>query len=240
MNARVLLAIATVGLLAGCMVGPDYVRPAAPMTAAYKEEGWKVAEPRDDVLRGPWWTLFGDPLLDSLVERVSVSNQNVRAAEAQYRQSRALVQQVRAGLFPTLDLDLATTRGRAPSLSNRPSLARGPVNNYDAGLIASWEPDLWGRVRRAIESNEASWQASAADLELVRLSSQAELAVDYFNLREADLQKKILEDTVAAYERSLQLTRNRYAVGVVGKVDVVQAEAQLKSAQAQLLDVGVA
>jgi NodT family efflux transporter outer membrane factor (OMF) lipoprotein len=240
MRPRIVLALAAGGCLAGCMVGPDYVRPTAPVPEAYREmAGWKRAEPRDAIARGRWWEMFGDPELDALAARVEISNQNIRIAEANFRQAQALAQQARAGLFPTVGASTTAFRSQSPSLSNQPSFATGPVNNFNLNLNASWELDLWGRVRRGIESGEASWQASAADLESVRLSSQAALAQNYLALRVADVQRRVLEETVAAYQRTLELTQNRYAAGVAARVDVVQAEVQLKSAQAQLVDIGV-
>jgi NodT family efflux transporter outer membrane factor (OMF) lipoprotein len=240
MRPRIVLALAASGSLAGCMVGPDYVRPTAPVPEAYREmAGWKRAEPRDAIARGRWWEMFGDPELNALAARVEISNQNIRIAEANFRQAQALAQQARAGLFPTVGASTTAFRSQSPSLSNQPSFATGPVNNFNLNLNASWELDLWGRVRRGIESGEASWQASAADLESVRLSAQAALVQNYLALRITDVQRRVLEETVAAYQRTLELTQNRYAAGVAARVDVVQAEVQLKSAQAQLVDIGV-
>ncbi len=226
--------------LAGCAAGPDYVRPQIEAPAQYKEmQGWRPAEPRDALPRGSWWTMFGDRELDALMARVELSNQTLRAAEARFRQSRALADQARAALFPALSANASATRSKSPSLSNQPSFAVGAVNNYNVALNSSWELDVWGRVRRSVEAGEADWQASAADLEAARLSAYAALAQNYFSLRVADATRQVLEDTVAAYQRTLELTRNRYAAGVAARVDVVQAEVQWKSAQAQLVDVGV-
>jgi len=226
--------------LAGCAAGPDYVRPQIEAPAQYKElQGWRQAEPRDALPRGSWWTMFGDRELDALMARVDLSNQTLRAAEARFRQSRALADQARAALFPALSANASATRSKSPSLSNQPSFAVGAVNNYNVALNTSWELDVWGRVRRSVEAGEAGWQASAADLEAARLSAYAALAQNYFALRVADATRQVLEDTVAAYARTLELTRNRYAAGVVARVDVVQAEVQWKSARAQLVDVGV-
>jgi NodT family efflux transporter outer membrane factor (OMF) lipoprotein len=226
--------------LAGCAAGPDYVRPQLEAPAQFKEmQGWRQAEPRDALPRGSWWTMFGDRELDALMARVDLSNQTLRAAEARFRQSRALADQARAALFPALSANASATRSKSPSLSNQPSFAVGAVNNYNVALNTSWELDVWGRVRRSVEAGEASWQASAAELEAARLSAYAALAQNYFALRVADATRQVLEDTVAAYERTLELTRNRYAAGVAARVDVVQAEVQWKSAQAQLIDVGV-
>jgi NodT family efflux transporter outer membrane factor (OMF) lipoprotein len=226
--------------LAGCAAGPDYVRPQIEAPAQFKEmQGWRQAEPRDALPRGSWWTMFGDRELDALMARVDLSNQTLRAAEARFRQSRALADQARAALFPALSANASATRSKSPSLPNQPSFAVGAINNYNVALNTSWELDVWGRVRRSVEAGEAGWQASAADLEAARLSAYAALAQNYFALRVADATRQVLEDTVAAYERTLELTRNRYAAGVVARVDVVQAEVQWKSARAQLVDVGV-
>ena len=239
-RARVLVSLlAAAALSTGCTVGPDYVRPSAPTPETYREAGaWKPAQPRDDLSRGKWWEIFGDPELNALIERVNISNQNILAAEAPFRAAQALVQQARSGYFPTLSSGVSIVRSQSPNLPNAPSTTR-PVTTYNLPVNASWEPDLWGSVRRAVESSEANAQASAASLESVRLSAQATLAQNYFLLRIADAQKKLLDDTVAAYERSLELTRNRYAAGVAAKVDVVQALTQLKSTQAQAIEIGV-
>lgn len=239
MTRRILVPLAA-AVLAGCMVGPDYVRPSAPVPDAYKEmEGWKRAEPRDAIERGRWWEMFGDRELDALAARVDISNQNIRLAEANYRQAQALTEQARAGLFPTVNAGGSVIRSKSPSLSNQPSFATGAVNNYNLNVNASWELDLWGKVRRGIEAGEANWQASAADLESARLSAQASVAQSYLALRIVDVQRRVLEETVAAYQKTLELTQNRYAAGVAARVDVVQADVQLKSAQAQLVDLGV-
>jgi NodT family efflux transporter outer membrane factor (OMF) lipoprotein len=231
------LVIAAALTLGGCMVGPDYVRPEVATPAAYKEmAGWKRAEPRDQLARGQWWEMFGDRELDALAARVDVSNQTLKIAEANFRQARAVAEQARSGLFPTVNAGTSAFRTRSPSGSGSSAVTS---NNYDLAASASWEIDLWGRVRRGVESGEANWQASAADLESVRLSTQAALAQTYIALRLADAQRRLLDETVAAYERSLQLTRNRYAAGVAAKVDVVQAEVQLKSAEAQRVDLGL-
>ena len=239
-SPNLLCALACIAL-ASCVMGPDYRRPDAPVPAQYKElDGWHAAQPRDELPRGSWWTVFGDPTLDDLMKRVDISNQNIRGAEARVRQARAVADQARASLFPTVTATGSVTRSKAPSLSNQPNFATGAVNNYNVGLnVPSWELDLWGRIRRTVEAQEANWQASAAELEGARLSARATLAQDYFALRVADTTKRLLEDTVQGYQRSLELTQNRYNSGVVARVDVVQAEVQLKSAQAQLIDVGV-
>ena len=233
---RILLAL----LVAGCTTGPDYRKPEAPVASEFKElAGWRQAQPRDALPKGTWWTVFGDAELDALMKRVDISNQTIRGAEARVRQARATTDQARAGYFPTIGATASVTRSKSPSLSNQPNFASGAVDNFSLGLNASWEVDLWGRVRRSVEAGEASWQASDAQLEGARLSARAALAQNYFALRVADRARAVLEETVQGYERTLQLTKNRYDAGVVARVDVVQAEVQLKSAQANLIDIGV-
>jgi NodT family efflux transporter outer membrane factor (OMF) lipoprotein len=223
-------------LAAACAVGPDYVRPGAPEPAAYKEiDGWKRAQPQDELPRGEWWRVFGDPVLDELESQVVVDNQTIKAAEARVREARALTQQAQAALFPVLSGSAAASRAGAGSRSGSVSGSR-----YSVVLDANWEIDIWGRVRRQVEAAGASAQASAADLEAAKLSAQALLAQNYWLLRVQDAEVRLLNETIAAYEKSLQLTRNQYAVGVAARADVVQAEAQLRSTQAQAVDAGVA
>jgi NodT family efflux transporter outer membrane factor (OMF) lipoprotein len=231
--------------LFGCSVGPNYVRPPVETPSAYKEaQGWKQAEPRDEQPRGNWWEAFNDPQLDALVTQVAITNQTIKAAEARVREAQALTQQARAAFFPIVTANASATRsgsgGGTRSTSSGTTVTLGGVhNNYNVALDVNWEIDLWGRVRRTVEASEATGEASAADLESAKLSAQAQLAEDYFLLRAQDAQIRLLNDTVAAYERSLQLTRNQYAVGVVGRADVAQAETQLKSTQAQAIDATV-
>jgi len=226
--------------LVGCAVGPDYLRPDAAVSDAYKEAaGWKVAEPQDESNRGNWWAIFGDPQLSALIDSIDISNQNVRLAEAQFGQAQAVAAQSRAALFPTLDANASITRSRSPTGLVGGTTAGRIINSRSVGLSSSWELDLWGGLRRALESSTAGAQASAADLAAARLSAQAELASDYFQLRVLDAQKQLLDDTATAFDKSLELTRNRYTAGVAAKVDVVQAETQLKSTQAQAIDTGV-
>jgi len=240
---QIAMALAAAALLAGCSVGPDYVRPEVETPAAFKEAGtWKPAEPRDHEQRGRWWEVFGDPLLNSLEEQVSVSNQNLARAAAQYRQALALVQSTRAGYFPTVTAGISNTRSRASSTTiAQPSAtptSTGVVTNHNMPFQASWAPDLWGSIGRAVEANEAGAQASAGDLAAARLSAQATLAQSYFQLRALDAQQLLLEDTVAAYGKSLKLVQNQYAAGIVAKADLVQAQTQIKTTQAQAIDVG--
>ncbi|MEO5606267.1 MAG: efflux transporter outer membrane subunit [Polaromonas sp.] len=226
--AAALLALA----LSGCAVGPTYQRPAAPDVSSFKEaEGWVPAAPADALERGPWWQLFGDPVLDQLAARVEVSNQNVAASVAAYAQARALMREQRAALFPTVSLDGGGTRSHSGASSASSSGGR-TGNNYQLSIGGSWEPDVWGRLGRTTGSAQASAQASAADLAGATLSAQGELATNYLSLRQTDAQKRLLDSTLAGYQRSLDITQNRYAVGVAPKTDVLQAQTQLANAQA--------
>lgn len=238
-----LAATAAALFLNACVVGPDYVRPSTVEPVAFKEnKDWKTATPKDQELRGNWWEIYQDPQLNSLVEQVNISNQNLVQAEAQFRQAAALVQSARAAYLPTVSASVSATRsGGGRNSSNLSSVSgNGSVSNsFSLGPSVSWEPDLWGRISRTVEANQATAQASAADLQATRLSAQATLAQDYLQLRVLDAQQKLLDDTVAAYQKSFQLTQNQYAVGVVAKSDVIQAQTQLKGAQAQALDNGV-
>lgn len=231
--SRCLLLSAVIALLAACAAGPDYVRPAVDMSAAYKESApWKPAEPRQIDAAHPWWSLFDDAELAALIERANRANQNLHVAEAQYRQARALADAARAGLFPTVGATAGA--GRARTNQNGTRLLG---NTASVALDASWEPDLWGGVRRSLEAGLAGAQASAADLAAARLSVQAELAQDYFQLRTIDEQLDLLGRTVAAYTRALALTQHQYAAGVVLRSDVALADAQLQTADAQRIDL---
>jgi NodT family efflux transporter outer membrane factor (OMF) lipoprotein len=228
------------------MLGPNYARPETETPAAYKEaQGWKTAQPRETEPRGPWWTVFNDPQLDALLGQVEVSNQTIKAAEARVREARALTQQAQAAYFPIVTANASATRGGGrATIGGSTDVSGGGVggavrNSYNVSLDVNWEIDLWGRVRRTVEAGEATAQASLADLEAAKLSAQAQLAEDYFLLRAQDAQIRLLTETVDAYQKSLQLTRNQYAVGVAARADVAQAETQLKSTQAQALDAGV-
>lgn len=242
-HKTLLAATVTALLLSACAVGPDYVRPTTAAPAAFKEmKDWKTATPQDQALHGKWWEIYQDRQLNALAEQVNISNQNLAQAEAQYRQARALVESARSAYFPTVSANLSSTRsgGTARTSSSSSSGGNGSVVTSDSlGLSASWEPDLWGSIRRTVESNQASAQASAAELQVARLSAQSTLVQNYLQLRVIDQQQNLLDDTVAAYQKSLQLTQNQYAVGVVARSDVIQAQTQLRSAQAQALDNGV-
>ncbi|MGA9667301.1 MAG: efflux transporter outer membrane subunit [Gallionella sp.] len=232
-------------LLAGCVVGPDYHKPDVATPANYKEAGdWKAAEPRDEAPRGNWWEIYGDAELNGLVTQVEISNQNVAAAAAQYRQALALLGVARAAYYPSANAGIAVGRGQgsAPSSSiGTTTVTPGsPIYNIvRPTLSASWEPDIWGQIRRSVEASSASAQASKADLQSALLSAQGTLVQSYFQLRINDEEQRLLGQTISAYERSLQITKNQYQAGVAGRVDVAEAETQLKTAQAQAIDLGV-
>jgi NodT family efflux transporter outer membrane factor (OMF) lipoprotein len=239
-------------ILGGCMVGPNYQRPPAASPAAFKEPpppNWKSATPRDEIARGKWWEIFGDPQLDALEEQVSVSNQSIAQAEAQFRAARAAAGVARAGLFPTVTAGASATRsrsgaGRGGTVLTSPTgsgttTAGSTTSIYQVPVDVSYEVDVWGKVRRMIESSVATAQASAGDLETMRLSLQAELAVDYFELHGLDAQQLLLSTTAGAYQKALDLTTNRYNQGVASGVDVAQAQTQLETTRAQAIDLGV-
>ena len=240
-HVNIAAAAVAIALLGACAAGPDYVRPHVEAPAAYKElAGWKQADPRDDVGRGNWWAAFDDPLLNSLQEQVNISNQNLAQAAANYRQALALVQAARAGYFPTVVGALSTTRSRASSAAgSNVSTSKGVVVSHELSFDARWEADVWGRISRTVEADTAGAQASAADLETAKLSLQALLALNYFQLRAVDAQKRLLEDALRAYDKSRQLTQNQYKAGIVSKADVAQAQTQFKTTEAQVIDLGV-
>ena len=235
------LAPILAALLASCTVGPDYERPSAPVSETFREtpSDWKQAEPNDAIERGKWWEMFGDAELNGLVEKVEVSNQSLAASEAQFRQALAAITVARAPLFPTVDADVSIAKARSPTGVIGGLTAGRIVTQRSASVAANWEIDLWGRIRRGVEAAEASAYASSGDLASARLSLQSQLITSYFQLRLLDVQKKLLDDTVAAFRRSLELTNNRYAAGVAAKADVVQADQQVKSTLAQAADLGV-
>jgi NodT family efflux transporter outer membrane factor (OMF) lipoprotein len=225
--AALLLAL----VLAGCAVGPTYQRPAVDTPVAFKEGHgeWVRAVPADLLERGPWWELFQDADLNALAAQVEVSNQNVAAAVAGYRQARALVAQQRASLFPTVTLDGSADRTGGGGSKG------GAHNSYSVQIGGSWEPDVWGRLGSSVAAARAGEQASLADLQAAKLSAQGELATDYFNLRQLDAVRALQVQTIAGYQRSLRIAQNRYDAGVVAKTDVLQAQTQLANAQADLL-----
>lgn len=218
-------------LLAGCAVGPTYQRPPVDTPVAFKEGqgAWVRAAPADLLERGPWWELFQDPDLNALAAQVEVSNQNVAAAVASYRQARALVAQQRASLFPTVNLDGGANRTGGGGSKG------GAHNSYTVQIGGSWEPDVWSRLSRGVSAARAGEQASLADLQSAKLSAQGELATDYFNLRQLDAVRELQAQTIAAYQRSLRITQNRYDAAIAAKTDVLQAQTQLANAQADQL-----
>jgi NodT family efflux transporter outer membrane factor (OMF) lipoprotein len=245
-------------MLSACMVGPNYKRPDVVAPPAFKEapnarNGWTPSQPMDTIDRGAWWTAFNDPVLDGLETKVRISNQNVAQAVAAYDEARALTSADRAGLFPTLSATGSATRtgGGPGARSTGQSSALGTtvgstgatsgyaVNSYTTALGASWAPDVWGRLRRQVKSDNAAAQASAADLFNATLSAQAELATDYVTLRVLDEEKRLFDDTVKAYQRSLNITQNKYKAGTAAKTDVITAQTQLLAAQASDIDLGV-
>ncbi len=241
-------ALATCMLLASCMVGPKYTKPPVAAAPAYSEQppqsyaetpGWKTANPSDAVLRGKWWELFGDPDLNELEEQVGLANLSLKIAEANFRQARAQIQYNRSNLYPTVSVGAQINANRI-SGRNPTGLGGFEYNDFALPISVSWEPDWWGQIRRSITYAKELTQASAADLANVRLELQTELAVDYFETRSLDSQKKLLDDTEVAYEKALQLTQNRYKGGVASKVEVEQAATQLQQTQAQDIDLGVA
>ncbi len=247
--SRVAASCAFAALVAACTLGPYYARPPSPTPAIYKEEkGWKPSQPQQPMSWQSWWMIYDDPLLDDLEKQVEVSNQNIKAAEAAYRESRAVVEVARAAFFPTVNFNGAATRSGAGSRARGgagagagPGLSAGPTasNLFNVALGANWEPDLWGKVARTVESDVALAQMSAADYAAARLSAQATLAIDYFELRAEDELKKLLDDTVEAYKRSLQITKNQYEAGFAAKTDMVTAETLLRTTEAEDTGVGV-
>jgi NodT family efflux transporter outer membrane factor (OMF) lipoprotein len=230
-----------VAMLSACAVGPDYQRPRTAEIAQYKEaEGWRQANPSDSLARGAWWELYGDQQLNGLIEKLNSANQTVAQSEAQFRQAQALVRSARGAFYPSVDLSVGKTRssqGTGSSSSSLSSSSSGIRDTYNAELGVSWEADVWGKLRRGLEADEASAQASFADLAAMRLSQQSELVQNYLQLRVIDQQKRLLEATVVAYERSLKMTQNQYNAGVSGRDAVAQAQTQLKSTQADLVDL---
>jgi NodT family efflux transporter outer membrane factor (OMF) lipoprotein len=244
------IAIALALTTSACIVGPNYAKPAAPVAPSFKEplppnfkeaKGWKQGEPKDDLHRGKWWEIFSDPALNALEEQIDVSNQTLAAAEAQFRQARAAIRVAHSGLYPVVTGG-ASAIGTGNSGSLTPSSSVG-ATQYSVLAVptagATWTPDLWGQIRRTIESATATAQASAADIENARLSIQGEVALDYFQLRGQDAQKQLLDSTVKAYEEALRLTVHRYDQGVASQVDVVQAQTQLEQTRAQSTDTEV-
>lgn len=243
-----LVAASMACLLASCTVGPKYSKPSVPLAPAYSEQppssfkeinNWTSANPSDSQLRGNWWEIFRDPQLDVLEEQVPTANQTLKAADASFRQARTLISINRSNLYPTVS--------SGPSISSNRISGYSPTGdqNFQYGLFSlplsvSWDADFWGRIRRTINTAREQYQASAADFENAKLELQTEVAVDYFEAHSLDAQAELLNNTVTAYQKALQLTQNRYAGGVASKVEVAQAQTQLNQTQAQDIDLGTA
>ncbi len=230
-------------LCTGCAIGPKYQVPVVAQTpVAFKEiagnDQWKMATPSDALMKGKWWEIFGDPELNRLEELININNQNVKEAEANFRQARAIVAANHANYYPTIGSTPTLTATRTGGVGSRGF--GGTTSNFSLPFSASWEPDLWGRVRLSVENAVANAQVSAADLENARLIAQALLATDYFLIAGSDMQQGVLHDTIEAYQKNLQLTINRFNGGVASKSDVTLAQTQLLNAQAQSTDLRIA
>src|SRR4029077_7027595 len=246
-----ILAVSLLGLILvkGCDKAPKYKTPPVQTPPAYKEvapenfketDNWKFARPKDDVIRGKWWEMFNDSQLNALEEQVNISNQNIALADANFRAARAVVKESRSQYFPTVTTSPSIVVSRSSSRMTQSNISSGRVvTNYSLPFDVSWEPDLWGRIRNTVSASASEAQATAADLENVRLSVQAELAFDYYELRSIDAQKQLLDSTVVAYQQELDLTRVRFQTGIASDEDVAQAETQLETTQAQATDLGI-
>jgi NodT family efflux transporter outer membrane factor (OMF) lipoprotein len=246
-----IVAFALLGLLLfkSCDKAPKYAKPTTPTPPSYKEmtpenfketDNWKFARPKDDVIRGKWWEMFNDSQLNALEEQVNISNQNVALADANFRAARAVVKESRSQYFPTVTTSPSIIVSRSSSRPSQSNTSVGrTVTDYSLPFDVSWEPDLWGRIRNTVSASASEAQATAADLENVRLSVQAELAFDYYELRSLDAQKQLLDSTVAAYQQELDLTRVRFQTGIASDEDVAQAETQLETTEAQATDLGI-
>jgi NodT family efflux transporter outer membrane factor (OMF) lipoprotein len=251
LRVGILVFSAAAMIISGCTVGPNYHRPTAPSAPAFKESavpppnppngGWKQVTPNDSAIRPNWWEMYQDPQLNKLEEQVAVSNQTLKASYEQYMQARSAIQVARSQYFPTLSVAPAASRDRVSA--NRPLHLAGTQTTYNDLVLqgqATWEPDLWGSIRRSVESQRATTQATAADLANVDLSLRSELAMDYFELRGLDTQQRLLDNTVQQYEQYLDLTQARFKGGVATDSDVALAQTQLDQTRAQAIDVGVA
>src|SRR5882762_5912990 len=237
----ILLAMA-VFQLSGCVVGPKYHQPAVQAPPAYKEVGdWKPAQPNDHNLGGNWWTIFQDPQLDALEQQINVGNQNLKAAEAQFRQARATLRYYRADYYPTVTAGPSATRQRISGRRPPPTSIFDGITYHDFVLpfSVSYQVDVWGRVRKNVESYREQAQASAADLATVNLSMHSDLAIDYFQARSLDAQEQLLNSTVKQYEQALELNETRFQGGIASEVEVQQAKTQLQTTRAAAIDVGV-
>jgi len=236
------VSFSSIFLFIGCAVGPKYHPPVVQAPPAYKEVGdWKPAQPNDQNLGGEWWKIFQDPQLDALQAQINVSNQNLKAAEAQYREARAALRYNRADYFPTVTAGLSGFRTRMSANSPPPgAISNGTTqNDFTLPVTVSYEADVWGRVRKNVESYREQAQASAADLATVNLSMHADLAIDYFQARSLDAQEQLLNSTVKQYEQALELNQSRFDGGIASEVEVEQAKTQLQTTRAAAIDVGV-
>ena len=241
-NAMIIAVGACILFLSACVVGPKYQRPTAPISPAYKENGnWKIAQPKDEKLPGNWWEIFGDQQLNALEQQVNISNQNLKAAAAQYQQALALLHYNRANYYPTLTTSPSATRIR--NATNRPpssSIYSGiTYNDYVFPVQLSYQADVWGRIRRTVEQYRDQAQASAADLATVNLSMHADLALDYFEARTLDAEERLLTETVAQYQQALNLNQSLFKEGMTSILTVQQAQTQLETTRAAAIDVGV-
>ena len=250
-NQFQILGVSLLGLVLfkGCDKAPKYVKPSVATPAVYKEispdafketKDWKFARPNDSEIRGKWWEMYNDPQLNTLEAQLNTANQNIALADANFRAARALVKESRSQYFPTVTTSPSIIASRQSS-ATRSNFSAGRVNvNYTLPFDATWEPDFWGRIRNTVIASASEAQASAADLQNVRLTVEAELAFDYYQVRALDAEERLLQTTIAAYQQQLELTRVRFQTGIVSDEDVAQAETQLKTTQAQATDLGVA
>ena len=246
-----ILAVSLLGLILfkGCDKAPKYAKPTVPTPPSYKEitpenfketDNWKFAQPKDDVIRGKWWEMFNDAQLNTLEEQVNISNQNIALADANFRGARAVVKESRSEYFPTVTTSPSITNSRQSAATSQSNFAGGrKFTDYSLPFDASWEPDLWGRIRNTVRVSASEAQATAADLVNVRLSVEAELAFDYYQVRSLDAQKELLDSTVVAFQQQLDLTRVRFQTGIASDEDVALAETQLEITQAQATDLGI-
>lgn len=238
-NLQKLFLTVLVTPLTGCIVGRDYVRPEAIISSEFKEiQGWKPAQPRDSVLPSKWWQIFNDAGLNALEEQVSSANQSIIQAQAQYSQAQHLVQAAQSSFLPILTMTGTTSRFQAATGQN--VAVSGIRNLFGTAASVAWEPDLWGSVARQVEVNTSNAQASAATLQALQLSTQATLAQNYFQIKVLDTQKTLQDETATAYAKTLEIIKNRYAVGMVAKSDLMQAQTQLESIHAQAINLGIA
>ena len=243
------VALIALVLFKSCDKAPKYSKPSVATPPAYKEiapdafketNDWKFARPSDAVIRGNWWEMFNDPQLNSLEEQLNTANQNIALADANFRVARALVKESRSQYFPTVTTSPSIIVSRQSGASSANFSAGRQQTNYTLPFDATWEPDFWGRIRNTVVASASEAQATAADLQNVRLSVEAELAFDYYQLRSLDAEKRLLDTTIAAYQEQLELTRVRFQTGIASDEDVAQAETQLKTTEAQATDLGIA